>query len=309
MDDILGNLGLYKKPVPKEKTSIKVAIPQVLEDITVNITIIDKTREPFDRDAIMARINKSQPMQKIPEEEEILQEKSKPRVSKSKPRVDKTPTDVDDSDVVMVVKRKGKSRLKIGKSLKKTITGYTAEEKSPPVIKVKKGHKVKVRTLTDVPSSKIVIGDTLLSERLWPKQEDINIRAASYYMNNRKIFINFIDALFQKYREDLEEEGKDLSCDRSVGAFSLMTHQSIVRDYINLYTPYRGLLIYHGLGAGKTCSSISMAEGMKSDKGIVVMTPASLRQNYITELKTCGDTLYRLNQYWEFISTEVDPDL
>ena len=309
MDDILGNLGLYKKPVPKEKTSIKVAIPQVLEDITVNITIIDKTREPFDRDAIMARINKSQPMQKIPEEEEILQEKSKPRVSKSKPRVDKTPTDVDDSDVVMVVKRKKKSRLKIGKSLKKTITGYTAEEKSPPVIKVKKGHKVKVRTLTDVPSSKIVIGDTLLSERLWPKQEDINIRAASYYMNNRKIFINFIDALFQKYREDLEEEGKDLSCDRSVGAFSLMTHQSIVRDYINLYTPYRGLLIYHGLGAGKTCSSISMAEGMKSDKGIVVMTPASLRQNYITELKTCGDTLYRLNQYWEFISTEVDPDL
>ena len=33
------------------------------------------------------------------------------------------------------------------------------------------------------------------------------------------------------------------------------------------------------------------------------MTPASLRQNYISELKTCGDPLFRLNQYWEFVST------
>ena len=304
MDDILGNLGLYKKPVPKEITSVKVAIPQVQEDITVNINIIDKTTDPFDRDAIMARIKKSQPMQKIPEEREVSQEKPQPRISQPKPRVEKS----DDDDII-VVKRKKKMRLRIGKSLKKTITGETAEDNSPPVIKVSKGRKIKMRTLTDVPSSKIIIGNTLLSDRLWPKQETINIRAPSYYMNNRKIFINFIDALFQKYREDLEEEGKDLSCDRSVGAFSLMTHQSIVRDYINLYTPYRGLLIYHGLGAGKTCSSISMAEGMKSDKRIIVMTPASLRQNYITELKTCGDTLYRLNQYWEFISTETDSDL
>ena len=44
----------------------------------------------------------------------------------------------------------------------------------------------------------------------------------------------------------------------------LLTHQKIVRDYINLYTPYRGLLLYHGLGSGKTCSSISIAEGLKT---------------------------------------------
>lgn len=312
MDDILGNLGLYKKPVPKQIKSVKVAIPQVKEDIDINVTIIDKTKEQFDRDAVMAKIKKPQPKQIIPEEKEMLEEapkpvisKPKPRVSQPKPKVESQPD--DDSDGVIVVKRK--KRLRIGKSLKKTITGIIEEEDSPPVVKVKRGKKVKVRTLTDVPSSKIVIGDTLLSDRLWPKEESVNIRAPSYYMNNRKIFINFIDALFQKYREDLEEESKDLSCDRSVGAFSLMTHQSIVRDYMNLFTPYRGLLIYHGLGAGKTCSSISIAEGMKSDKEVIVMTPASLRQNYITELKTCGDKLYRLNQYWEFISTDTDPDL
>ena len=67
--------------------------------------------------------------------------------------------------------------------------------------------------------------------------------------------------------------------------FSLLTHQKIVRDYLNLFTPYRGLLLYHGLGSGKTCSSIAIAEGMKDNKKIIVMTPASLRRNYIEELK------------------------
>ena len=108
---------------------------------------------------------------------------------------------------------------------------------------------------------------------------------------------------FEPYRAALVEESKTASCERPSGEFTLMTHQQIVRDYINLFTPYRGLLIYHGLGAGKTCSSISIAEGLKSDQSILVMTPASLRQNYISELKTCGDPLFRLNQYWEFVST------
>ena len=57
-----------------------------------------------------------------------------------------------------------------------------------------------------------------------------------------------------------------------------------MRDYINLYTPYRGLLLYHGLGSGKTCTSIGVAEGLKTKKKIVVMTPASLEANYL-----CGN--------------------
>ena len=53
------------------------------------------------------------------------------------------------------------------------------------------------------------------------------------------------------------------SCDRKDENLSLMTHQKLVRDYINLYTPYRGLLLYHGLGSGKTCSSIAISEVLK----------------------------------------------
>ena len=77
----------------------------------------------------------------------------------------------------------------------------------------------------------------------------------------------------------------------------------IVRDYMNIYSPYRGLLLYHGLGAGKTCASIGIAEGLKDVKQIIIMTPASLRMNYVSELKHCGDPIYKINQYWEFIET------
>ena len=95
-----------------------------------------------------------------------------------------------------------------------------------------------------------------------------------------------------------------ISCDRPDDAqFALLTHQKVVRDYLNIYTPYRGLLLYHGLGSGKTCSSIAIAEGMKDSKRVIIMTPASLRANYIEELKKCGDLLYKRNQYWEWIST------
>ena len=34
------------------------------------------------------------------------------------------------------------------------------------------------------------------------------------------------------------------------------------------------------------------------------MAPASLIPNYIGELKFCGDPMYKLKQFWEFIPTE-----
>ena len=152
----------------------------------------------------------------------------------------------------------------------------------------------------------IEIGDTPLERRL-PPIPVFDLKVSSYYMNNREIFVNFINGLFEPYKEDLLDETKGISCEdigKDTGEVSLLTHQKIVRDYINLYTPYRGLLLYHGLGSGKTCSSIAIAEGIKSARKVIIMTPASLRRNYIEEIKKCGDLLYRKNQYWEWISID-----
>ena len=53
------------------------------------------------------------------------------------------------------------------------------------------------------------------------------------------------------------------------------------------------------------CSAIAIAEKMKSGRNIIVMTLAALRENFISELKKCGDPLYRKLQHWHFQKTEI----
>ena len=187
-------------------------------------------------------------------------------------------------------------------------------EKKEPTKRGRTTKKVEKGIAVLGPENVVEIGDTPLSQRLAKKEPPVIIKVSSYYMNNREIFVNFINSLFEPYKKDLENMNANISCD-TIGkdnsndaGFSLLTHQKIVRDYLNMFTPYRGLLLYHGLGAGKTCSSIAIAEGMKDTKKIIIMLPASLRTNYMEELKHCGDSLYKKNQYWEFVSVKTNPE-
>lgn len=136
------------------------------------------------------------------------------------------------------------------------------------------------------------------------KGKKMLIKASEYYLSNRQVFIDFISNLYHSY--GVVEEDDKLTCEKLASSkdeeeFKLLNHQKLVRDYINVHTPYRGILLFHGLGSGKTCSSIAIAEGMKDEKQVVVMTPASLRRNYIEELKSCGDPLLRRNSHWVFL--------
>ena len=77
-------------------------------------------------------------------------------------------------------------------------------------------------------------------------------------------------------------------------------YQKFVREYVRQATPYRGLLVYHGLGSGKTCSAIAAAEALfsVSKKKIIVMTPSSLRYNFVREVSFCGFQHFRLTNHW-----------
>jgi len=75
--------------------------------------------------------------------------------------------------------------------------------------------------------------------------------------------------------------------------YQLQLPQKFVAEYINPDTPYKSLLIYHKIGAGKTCAAIQIAEKWKNSRDIVVVLPASLIPNFRNELRSpCAGNVY-----------------
>ena len=109
-----------------------------------------------------------------------------------------------------------------------------------------------------------------------------------------KEFPEWINATFMKYHISKTEKSKN---SKSKKVFKPFLYQNFLRDYLQKDSPYRGILLYHGLGSGKTCSAINIAENLKTDLDIIVMLPASLKTNFIEDgLKFCGDPIYKSNE-------------
>tara|TARA_B110000483_G_C18206900_1_gene548278 strand:+ start:13081 stop:16407 length:3327 start_codon:yes stop_codon:yes gene_type:complete len=289
------------KNTPKIEKTMEYIIPQVQQNININTTIVDKTSDSdINIEDYIEIINKKKRVKKRKHDTIIGVEPIKDDKVSDKPETQITKNEKSKLDVTS---QQGKitKHTKIKKLNRKIILTSKNDPKGKPKQKIKSP----IGVIQTGPVSSIKIGSDYIENRLSKKEKPPQIKASSYYLNNRQIFINFINGIFNKYKTEIRKNKKQSSCEADGDAdFSLMTHQKIVRDYISLYTPYRGLLLYHGLGSGKTCSSIAIAEGIKTTKRIVVMTPASLRMNYIEELKNCGDDLYKKNQFWEFISID-----
>ena len=154
---------------------------------------------------------------------------------------------------------------------------------------------VKSKTLANNTFVGDIIEDTTYQDLY--KQKITDYTPTAVYQNNR---IEFLDEIKRKMLK-LKFVKDESSCEKSEDKnYKPLIHQMIVTRYLNSTTPYRGLLLYHGLGSGKTCSSISIIEGMKNTHRVFVMTPASLQANYKTQMKFCGNQLFKKNNYWEF---------
>jgi len=280
---------LLTKPVPQKQREVEIQLPQPEGTVEIQTKIVDKTSLGYDGAALRKKLQRfegvhrevGEPDEMIDEEEEIIVPEVAVKAAAA------PPLESSLSPLPASPKKTAKKAPKPSKAISIMVQTEEDRTRSPPDLSVVVGP----RGLT-------------LGDRLPPESKKVLIEAPAYFLNNQKKFIEFITKTFLPYRRELLAEEKNISCDRRGGAFSLLTHQKLVRDYLNVQTPYRGLLLYHGLGSGKTCSSIAIAEGLKSTRPIIIMTPASLRMNYIQELKKCGDILYKINQFWEFIPTE-----
>lgn len=94
------------------------------------------------------------------------------------------------------------------------------------------------------------------------------------------------------------------------GKFQLRQQQALVSNYINPDTPYRGLLIDHGTGTGKTCAGIAIAEKFKPmvqkyGTKIHVLVPGPLvKENWKKELVKCTGETYLSQDYHQLVTPD-----
>lgn len=75
--------------------------------------------------------------------------------------------------------------------------------------------------------------------------------------------------------------------------YQLQLPQVFLSKYINPNTPYKGVLVFHKIGAGKTCTAVSIGEQWKHVRKIMVVVPASLIGNFRNELRSpCAGSAY-----------------
>ena len=112
----------------------------------------------------------------------------------------------------------------------------------------------------------------------------------NYVLTNQKNFLEWFNKTFLPYRATGKQEPMKK-------IYIPYNYQKLLKHFMNKNSPYKGILLYHGLGTGKTCTSITIAENLKKERNIIVMLPASLKNNFIYKgLLFCGDDEYKKDE-------------
>jgi hypothetical protein len=94
-----------------------------------------------------------------------------------------------------------------------------------------------------------------------------------------------------KYDGTIHEDIKKYADDLAKADFELQPHQAFVKNFLSFQTPYSSLLLYHGLGSGKTCSAIGVCEEMRDymkqigiTKRIIIVASENVQDNFKLQL-------------------------
>ena len=133
------------------------------------------------------------------------------------------------------------------------------------------------------PERREMIFEELESRGLFPKDLDIDETYGLYPDINDK---DFLMKLFHK-REFAENKLEDLNDLATCGGkieFELLPVQRFVQNYLSAKTPYNSALLYHGVGVGKTCSAVSVAEAylyIYPKNKVFIVAPPNIQPNFI----------------------------
>lgn len=99
------------------------------------------------------------------------------------------------------------------------------------------------------------------------------------------------------------------------GGYIYKNIQLFVSTFLSINSPYNGLLLYHGVGVGKSCSSILIANNFKdyvkkNNKKIIILTSPAIQDGFKNEIFNTDKELNKidLNEF-TCTSTEYSNDL
>ena len=157
-------------------------------------------------------------------------------------------------------------------------TAYTAEELEALYNEGDMKSFVTAKDIAEVNDIKAIGSEY---DYLYPSLDDpfFNVKLAQHK--------EFYDTRYNGTVTDVEEEAERL-CNAE---FELAPHQAFVRNFLSFQTPYNSLLLYHGLGSGKTCSAISVAEEMRDymkqigiSQRIIIVAAPNIQDNFRLQL-------------------------
>lgn len=200
--------------------------------------------------------------------------------------------------------KKAKSKAKPTTSKPKSVKKKSVSKEKQDATAIPKSVAAPKAAPKKLKSSKFKVKNPLDGiEDKYLVKSDQTVVPNTWELPNRKTFPNWMFVNYKPYlavKNSMKTGGE--------GKFSFFKHQKLVKDYLQTMSPYRGILLYHGLGVGKTCASIGIAEGFRSDRKIVILLNKSLKKNFRVNLMKCGYDYFRTNQNWTFVSLKkTDP--
>ena len=194
------------------------------------------------------------------------------------------------------VNNKDNSKIEIYKdrnlknvSIKKPKIKIVEKEDEPKKIIIRRTKKPKIIIKHDEPIKEIKTIQPLESfnqtidykNQLYPLSSDNNF---SLKIAKHK---EFNDTKYDGTINSIKEESNKM-CNAE---FELMPHQNFVKNFLSFNTPYNSLFLYHGLGSGKTCSSIGVSEEMRTymkqvgiKKKIIIIASPNVQDNFKLQL-------------------------
>ena len=157
---------------------------------------------------------------------------------------------------------------------------------SPVKFIKKKENKINLKQIINATTSGSSVNNkwNLLNKKfpyLYPNIEDPNF---ALKISEKK---EFNDTKYDGQIYDVTKEAQKI-CNKK---FELSAHQQFIKNFLSIETPYNSLLLYHGLGSGKTCTAIGVAEEMRNYmkqigtlKKIIVVASPNVQENFKLQL-------------------------